>query len=95
MNALGINSASSVLSINLSPPQLVTGIASLVGFTLNPILGAAGALAFGVSKIYTSKRKAERDALAASNVAYLLSLNRGLKPRSTLGRLSHQLSSLM
>ena len=92
INEVGIDAVTSVLNIEFKiPPLLLAG-----GVTLaNPILGAGAAVAMGLLKVITDKRKAIEGSLRNSDVAYLLHIKEELEPVGTLDWLNTRARKLM
>jgi hypothetical protein len=92
----GMDVIETVLNIKLTLPAVITEGAKLAGMsTINPIVAATGAVALGLTRFYRAKQQTNRKALAESDVAYLVDLNRSLKPRTALTRLTRQLERVM
>ena len=71
--------------MSFETPKAMVSAAALAGITaLNPLVAAGGAVALAGLKIVGDKRKQNEEARQASPVAYLLRLERELKPRELL-----------
>ena len=80
-----IDTITGAMNMSFVTPVAIVSAAKLIGITaLNPIVAATGAFAFGFLKIVGDKHKKNVKALKASNVAYLLRLEKELKPKELL-----------
>lgn len=95
MKLNGIETVSGILNLEVKMPSLLAGLSALTGVTiLNPLLGATATVALGLLKIIADKRKAYKDALDKSDVAYLLHLQEGLTPETSLKGLTSRARQL-
>jgi hypothetical protein len=84
---LKIETITGAMNTSFEIPKVVVSAAALVGITaLNPLVAASGAVAFAVLKFVGDKYKQNEKARQASPAAYLLRLERGLKPKELLSR---------
>jgi len=82
---LQIDTITGAMNMSFEPPKAMVSAAALAGITaLNPLVAAAGAVAFAVLKIVGDKGKQNEKARRASPAAYLLRLERELKPKELL-----------
>ena len=92
INDVGLEAVTSVLNIEFKVPQLLLA----GGVTLaNPVLGAGAAVAMGLLKVISDKRKAIEGPLKNSDVAYLLNIKEELEPAGTLDWLNTKARKLM
>jgi hypothetical protein len=66
-------------------PAAVSTSAGLLHATLNPIIAAGAAIAFGAAKVLRSRRERQQQ-LRSFPAAYLLRLEEGLQPATLLKR---------
>jgi hypothetical protein len=84
LGIVGIDTVTSVLTLQVGIPTLVTQAATLAGIAANPIaaFAAGGALAF--AKVLRDRDKAKGEVLQSSPVSYLLRTERDLAPKTVL-----------
>ena len=89
---VGLDAVTSVLNVEFKiPPLLLAGSLTLT----SPILGAGAAVAMGLLKVISDKRKAIEGSLKNSDVAYLLNIKEELEPVGTLDWLNTRARKLM
>ncbi|WP_405867726.1 DUF6236 family protein [Streptomyces sp. NBC_01515] len=86
MKGLGIETALSAMNLKFELPAVATSVAGGV-LADAPVVGAALGAAFGIAGFARTAAQQRKALLAASPVAYLLSIERGLEPPSLLQRL--------
>jgi len=85
INSLGIDTVPTILNMEVNVPTVLVGSGVLAGaFAVNPILGATAAVAMGIVKIIGDKRKALKNEIAKSDVAYLMNIRDDLTPAGSL-----------
>jgi len=85
MRSNGIDTVTNLLNMDVKMPAFLTGAGTLTGAAIgNPVLGATTAVALGLLKIIGDTRKQYKDALKASDVAYLIHIQEGLAPITSL-----------
>jgi hypothetical protein len=96
MNSIGIETIPTIINMEVKLPSLLVG-SGLVAATIavNPILGATAAVAMGLSKIIGDKRKAIKDEIKKSDVAYLMNIRDDLTPAGSLDWLNIQSRKLL
>lgn len=89
INSLGLEAIPSIINMELKVPELLTGVGLITGAAvLNPFLGATAALALGLIKIFGDKRKAVKEEISKSDVAFLLRVREEISPGDALDRLN-------
>lgn len=89
INSLGLEAIPSIINMELKVPELLTGVGLVAGAAvLNPILGATAAVALGLIKILGDKRKAVKEEISKSDVAFLLRVREEISPGDALDRLN-------
>ena len=91
INSLGIETVPTILNMEVNVPTVLAGGGVLAGaFAVNPILGATAAVAMGIVKIIGDKRKALKNEISKSDVAYLMNIRDDLTPVGSLEWLNIQ-----
>ncbi|MEV0469165.1 DUF6236 family protein [Streptomyces prunicolor] len=93
MKAVGVETAFSAANLKFELPAIATTVAggALAG---SPTIGTTLGAAFAIASIRRNAGQQRQAVLAASPAAYLLSIERGLEPRSLLRRLAGLLPGL-
>uniref|UniRef100_A0AAU2A6C6 DUF6236 family protein n=1 Tax=Streptomyces sp. NBC_00093 TaxID=2975649 RepID=A0AAU2A6C6_9ACTN len=89
MRGLGIDTAFSAANLKFAVPAALTGMAS--GVYTGPVVSATAGITFalaGLARTATGERRARR---ASSPSAYLLSVEKGLEPRSLVRRVCRRI----
>jgi hypothetical protein len=98
LNGVGIDTVSSVLSMQITTPVVFGKAAALLGVATaaNPVVVAAGGalgLGLAVFKVYRDRRKATEAGLKSSEASYLMRLERDLAPKTVLERIGRRFRS--
>jgi tellurite resistance protein TehA-like permease len=95
MNSMNIRTVASALTMQVSTPALVSATSSALGMGSNTIAlfaGALGGAALALLPILRDRKKVQGE-LKTAPLAYMLRLERNLKPRTVLqwlGDLAHR-----
>ena len=96
MKSIGIDTIPTIINMDINVPSMLLAGGLLAGAASgHPILGATAAVALGLSKVIADKRKAIRDKINQSDVAYLMNLRDDLTPAGSLQRLNRQSRKLI
>lgn len=91
LRVLNIDTITGSMNLNITvPSSLATGAVLLGVSHLNPVVAGAGAIAMAVLKLTGDKQKKNEQALRSSPLAYLLRVEKGLKPIGLLSEISDQ-----
>lgn len=96
LNDLDIETIPTVINLETVVPKLLATGGLLAGATLaNPALGVTSAVAMGLWKIISDKRKAVKSVIAASDVSFLMHVRDDLTPAGSLEWLAIQAGKLI
>lgn len=85
---LKVETTTSVANVQTTLPPLLLSTAGLAGFTINPIIGLGGAVAFGLLPIFGAYRERVNELTSGSPAAYLLRVEKELRPPTLVQRLT-------
>jgi hypothetical protein len=71
------------MSIQVAVPTMVTHTAAALGLVANPIGGLVAGAALGLIKVVRDRQKTEQT-LKTSDVAYLMRIEKDLRPRTVM-----------
>jgi Family of unknown function (DUF6236) len=94
MTSVGVDTAMTAMNTQVVVPAAVSTSAGLLHATLNPIIAAGAAIAFGAAKVLRSRRERQQQ-LSSSPAAYLLRLEEGLQPATLLKRVQRSVRKFM